>query len=152
MSLQAPTASLPDSSMPADAGKQHFWLGSWSRTRIQLSYLMFTACGRVLGKAHICNHSALLLRHEGMALQALLRQQAGFKAKIRIWDRRGLFPLKHICKNHFWAFTPMQFLFKALLLSLSPRLGEGYAVGQQPHPRGSRLSKQLCSVELEAPD
>lgn len=103
-------------------------------------------------KADICNHSALLLRREGMALQALLRQQAGFKAKFRVWDRRSLFLLNHICKNNFWAFTLVQFHFKALLLSSSPRLGEGHALGQQSHPRGSRLSKQLCFVELEAPN
>lgn len=152
MSLQALTGSLPESSVLTDAGKQHFWLSSWSRRWIQLSYLMFALCEQVLGKADICKHSALLLRREGMALQALLRQRAGFKAKFRIWDRRSLFPLNHICKNNFWGFTLVQFHFKALLLSSSPRSGEGHAVGQHSHPTGSRLSKQLCFVELEAPN
>lgn len=152
VSLQAPSDSWPDSSMLTDAGNQHLWLSSWSRWWIQLSYFMFTSWEQALGKADICNHSALLPRCEDMALQVLLRQQAGFKANIRIWDRRSLFPLNHTCKNNFWAFTLVQFHFKALLLSLSPRLGEGHVVGQQSHPRGSRLSKQLCFAKLEAPN
>lgn len=152
MSLQAPAGSLPDSSVLTDAGKQHSWLSSWSRRQIQLSYLMFTSCEQALGKADICNHSALLLKREGMALQARLRQRPGFKAKIRIWDRRSLFSLNHIRKNNFWAFTFVQFHFKALLLSLSLRLGEGHAVGQQSHPRGNWLSKKLCFVKLEVPN
>lgn len=79
LSLQAD--SSPDSSVPAHMGKQHFWLCSWSRRWIQLSYLMFTSCEQVLGQADICSHSALLLRYEGMALQALLRELAGFKSQ-----------------------------------------------------------------------
>lgn len=75
-------------------GKQHFWLCSWSRRWIQLSYLMFSSCEQVLGQADICSHSALLLRYEGMALQALLRELAGFKSQNQNMGWKKLFSIK----------------------------------------------------------